>query len=66
MKIAVCPRDSKHTSFITTAHEAHDWLVDGHGNFIEDKGCFEVTHKPDVDNTWTCNICGEIAEWRDE
>lgn len=57
-----CPNNpEEHTQFMTTAHEVHDWVVDPNGNFIEDKGCTEVAHKPDQDNIWTCTTCGAEA-----
>lgn len=56
-----CPKDDSHKHFVTVAHEMHDWLVDGDGNFIEDKGCVQVSFKPDEGNTWTCAICGTEA-----
>lgn len=57
----VCPKDPSHKGFLTTAHEMHEWVVDGDGNFISDNGCIEVTHKPHPDNVWTCNLCGAEA-----
>lgn len=56
-----CPNSEEHKTFITTAHEVHDWEVDGSGNFIEDQGCIEVAHKPDSDNIWLCAACGAEA-----
>jgi len=61
---AVCPKNPKHNKFITTAHVMQEWIVDKEGNFIKiAKGgsCLEVTHKPDFDNLWTCQICGTEA-----
>lgn len=59
--VVKCPRSPFHNEFITTAHEVHDWVVDGEGNFLEDLGCSEVAAYPDVNNTWTCKICGAKA-----
>ena len=40
----------------------HDWKVDENGNFIEVvEECCDVTHGPDGDNYWTCDICGANA-----
>ena len=64
-RVATCPFDPSHDKFVTTAHECHDWLVDCDGNFIEDRGCEQVTHEPDPDNEWTCATCGEVAVWRE-
>ena len=58
----VCPNDPSHKTFITTAHEVHDWVVDEEGNFIEDKGCCEVAANPHPDNIWTCATCGADAK----
>lgn len=57
----VCPKDLSHKEFITTAHEMHDWVVFGDGNFIEDLGCIQVSHQPNADNEWTCKTCGAPA-----
>jgi len=59
---AVCPKDSEHQRFVTTAHEVHDWVVDSNGDFLEDLGCIEVAHSTDPDNIWTCQECGATAE----
>lgn len=59
--IAVCPANPDHKRFITVAHEIHDWIVDEHGNFLEDKECLETTHDPDPGNMWTCAECGTTA-----
>tara|TARA_Y100000310_G_C20390491_1_gene672503 strand:+ start:151 stop:345 length:195 start_codon:yes stop_codon:yes gene_type:complete len=58
---AVCPKNPDHKLFITTAHEVHDWVVDGNGNFEDDLGCSETAHGPNPDNTWTCKECGAEA-----
>lgn len=61
MKKVKCPNNPKHAEFVTTAHEVHDWIVDSKGNFVEDLGCSEVAAEPDIDNIWTCHICGAEA-----
>lgn len=59
---AICPNNIEHKQFVTTAHVCQDWVVDENGNFLEEEnGCVEVTHGPDVDNIWTCKICGAEA-----
>lgn len=57
----ICPKNGRHKRFITTAHEQHDWEVDGEGTFLRDLGCLDVTHKPDPSNIWVCAICGTEA-----
>lgn len=59
--VVKCPRNPFHNEFVTTVHEVHDWVVDKEGNFLEDLGCSEVVAYPDVNNTWTCKICGAKA-----
>ncbi len=56
-----CPNGCAGGKFITSASEVHDWVVDGNGNFIEDKGCKEILHKPNDDNVWECAECGAEA-----
>ena len=57
----ICPNNCG-DEFITTAHVVQDWKVDGLGNFIEAVNpAVETTHKPDVDNIWTCATCGTEA-----
>ena len=58
---AVCQRDPRHARFSTTVHELHVWEVDKGGDFLKDKGCLEVVHKPDRGNLWTCAVCGAEA-----
>ena len=66
----ICPNNPKHKEFMTTAHEMHDWKVNGNGDFIDDMGCIEVSAKPNIDNIWTCTSCGaeavEAAEMKKE
>lgn len=58
---ATCPKNPAHKRFVTAAAEMHDWLVDERGEFIEDKGCTEVLHKPESSNIWECADCGAQA-----
>lgn len=58
----VCPTDPTHNRFITTAHESHDWIVDGEGEFQEDLGCIDIFKGPDITNIWTCVECDAEAE----
>jgi len=58
---ATCPKSKRHKQFITTAHVLEEWLVDEHGEYMQTLSCLETTHKPDIDNTWTCKTCGAIA-----
>jgi len=60
---AVCPNDPNHKCFSTVAHEVHNWQVDEEGNFIEDLGCIETAHGPNIDNTWTCCVCDATAKF---
>ena len=55
----VCPTDSSHTEFITAAVEHHDWVVNGHGDFIEDLGCAETV--VDTEELF-CRTCSTQAE----
>jgi hypothetical protein len=61
---AVCPTDPGHKKFVTIAHEAHDWVVDEAGNFLElaPNDDVQVTHGPQIGNTWTCFECGAEAK----
>lgn len=62
MKIAICPNNKNHKKFGTTAHVTQDRKVDEEGNFVESiNDCVEVTHGPNVENTWTCCTCGAEA-----
>lgn len=60
--IAICPNNTSHKEFGTTAHVTQDWKVDEEGNFLESiNDCLEVTRGPNVENTWTCYTCGAEA-----
>jgi hypothetical protein len=63
---AICPKNKKHKTFYTTAHEVHDWKVDEHGEFIKDEGCSEISAPPDPSNSWTCATCGAEAKIEDD
>ena len=58
---AICPKDANHKEFITTAHVVQDWKVDETGSFLEEVDTTEITHGPNVDNTWECAVCGAEA-----
>lgn len=57
----ICPKNPAHKTFVTTAHEVHDWVVYGDGRFVSDLGCSEVAHDPNDGNCWTCHTCGAEA-----
>lgn len=61
LKLKWCPNNPNHKTFVTTAHEVHEWVVDEAGNFISDRGCIEVAHSPNKSNIWTCSECGVEA-----
>ena len=43
MKV-ICPKNKRHTRFITTAHELHEWVIDRDGIFVKDqRGCRSYT-----------------------
>jgi len=59
---AICPEDSTHDEFVTSAHIAQLWVVDSVGDFISvAMDCTDVTHHPESGNIWECNICGADA-----
>jgi len=58
----VCKKCPTNDKFSVIAHEAHAWIVDESGEFYEDKGCTDLTHKPDSQDHYTCTICGDTAE----
>ncbi len=59
---AVCTKDPKHVQFLTTAHVTQTWLVDAEGEFLEEVSTDDVTHPPDVGNSWCCATCGAEAD----
>jgi len=61
----VCPKNPEHKFFVTSAVICQDWLVDGEGNFIEVREeCTEIFARPQIENIWECDECGEEAEDR--
>jgi TPP-dependent indolepyruvate ferredoxin oxidoreductase alpha subunit len=56
-----CPKSKRHKRFVTTAHEVHDWVLDENGEFVKDLGCSEMSADPDINNIWTCHVCGAQA-----
>ena len=51
-----------HDRFYVSPHVVQDWIVDGHGNWLETvEDCTEVIHKPDSDDIWTCVGCKHSA-----
>jgi hypothetical protein len=64
--LATCPTNAAHPHFITAAHVAQDWKVDGAGNFVAVvDDCTEITSKPQRGNTWQCATCGADAIFKD-
>lgn len=59
---AVCPTDSSHNRFTTTAHVMEEWEVDEDGDWVRTISTLQVMHGPDVENTWTCVACGSEAD----
>lgn len=58
---ATCPKNENHKKFVTTAHEAHTWIVNEYGEFVKDLGSDDIDEGPSIYNIWTCCICGERA-----
>ena len=58
---ATCPKNPEHKKFVTCVHEQHEALVDETGEWLEDKGCLELSIGPEADNYWECAICGAEA-----
>lgn len=57
-----CPYCGNTKKFVTVAHIAQDWVVDGNGEFIEVyTDCTETLAGPNPDNVWTCYRCGKEA-----
>jgi|KBSMisStandDraft_5_1062788.scaffolds.fasta_scaffold03528_7 hypothetical protein len=38
-----------------------EWIVDAHGNFLEELATLQVVHGPTAGNEWTCSQCGALA-----
>ena len=58
---AVCPSNSEHKDFETTAHVQELWRVDGYGRFLEVIQCLGTTAATDHSNIWVCCECGATA-----
>jgi hypothetical protein len=63
MLTAKCPKNPKHKRFVTVAHVTEDWIVDEHGNFLEEPANpdRQTVHGPQKGNTWSCVECGAEA-----
>ena len=60
--LATCPNNPTHKRFITVAHVSQDWVVNEHGDFLEQSGSdLETVASPNIGNTWTCKECGTTA-----
>ena len=58
----VCPNNTKHKLFYTTAHVMQEWAVNEVGDFNRvTVDCLEVTHTPTKGNIFTCAKCGAEA-----
>ena len=66
-RIAVCPRDVRHDTFITVVHATEDWVVDRDGDFVRlaDNPDQQIVHGPSEDNDWVCTVCGSCADFVD-
>ena len=52
--------------FTSIAHVTQEWMLDGHGNFMESiSNCIDVTHKPDDEDLWECLDCNYNAAGSD-
>lgn len=59
---ARCPKDESHDQFVTVATVIEKWIVNRYGGFIQVESSGRTIHGPDVDNCWTCVICGSEAK----
>lgn len=60
---ALCPKNSQHQKFFTTAVVEQEWIVDSEGNFIDEQApCLDVLYDPTHANPWTCAECGAVAQ----
>jgi len=58
-----CPRNEKHVRFSATAHVTQTWSLDTKGEFISClESCDQVTHRPSVEDEFTCLDCGLYAK----
>mgnify|MGYP000997839950 CR=1 FL=1 len=65
-KTAVCPNNAEHKEFVTTVHVVQDWKIDNKGNWIETiSDATETASGPDINNIWTCSVCGSEAIFED-
>lgn len=58
---AVCPNNTDHKEFATTAHVSEEWRVDSSGDFLEVLSSGQIVADPSPDNLWTCLTCGATA-----
>lgn len=67
-KVAVCPKDPSHATFVAHAVVTEEWLVNKYGDFqdVWDDSNNETVCKPDPQNGWTCSECNEKAVFHDE
>lgn len=56
---AVCPRNSAHQRFATTAHVMELWEVRPDGSWVETIAQLETSFKPDPGNIWNCLDCDD-------
>ncbi len=60
---ATCPKNPNHKRFETAVHVKQLWEVTQVGDLVRVRNpCLEVTHEPEVDNIWTCGVCGVEAK----
>lgn len=59
--IAVCPRDKTHDQFIGSAIVRRGWLMDKHGELIEETQSTETLDWPNFKDQWICSECGAVA-----
>jgi hypothetical protein len=58
-----CPNNKSHKKFITLAHVVQEWAVDQDGELLEvTNDCVQVTHSPDKDDLFQCDICEAEAK----
>ena len=60
MKIT-CLTDEDHNEFYVTVVVNQEWLVDKHGNFLEEGEFIGTINGPTSDKEYTCKECGGIA-----
>lgn len=57
MSRRVCP-DCGGAEFEVDGIEHHTWRVDGDGEFLEDRGCYEANMAEGTE--WNCVECGAV------